>query len=357
MQPLFSIVMPVYKVEAYLEKAVRSIAGQTEEDWELILVDDASPDGCGALCDRLKQEDSRISVIHLSENGGLSCARNVGMKAARGRYLMFMDSDDWVEAELLERLKECVSGELPPQMIVWGVTEEHFDAKGTMIHSRKVFATEETYDTAERTRYGALELEATTLLGYAWNKLYDMELIRKTGAEFEKVPLIEDILFNLRILGAVERMDVLEITPYHYARRTSGSLTHRFLPYYYELSMRRVEEMLNLYDGWGMKEAAAQTLAPIYARYVLSALQRNCDPQAGMNHSARRKFAGKILESGLFSELLPYLKRGRALTGMIGRLLAMRNVSVCLMAGRGVYLVSTKMKRLFVRLSGKREGA
>ncbi len=357
MRPLISVVMPVYKVEEYLETAVSSVLNQTEGDWELILVDDASPDGCGALCDEMARKDARISVIHQGENGGLSHARNTGMKAARGRYLMFMDSDDWIERELFSRVKTAIEEESRPQLIVWGVAEEHYDAKGSIIRTRNVFCKDAVYGNAERVRSGALELEAGTLLGYAWNKAYDMELIKKTGVLFEKVPLIEDILFNLRLLGAVERMAVLECTPYHYARRTSGSLTHRFLPYYYELSMRRVEEMLNLYTGWGMREDAARTLAPIYARYALSALQRNCDPEAGMKHADRRAFADNMLKSGLFSALEPDLGQGGGLTGMVGRMLKLKNPDLCLLAGRCVYIVSTKMKGLFIRLSGKREGA
>ena len=354
MQPLISIVMPVYNVAGYLEKAIGSVVGQTETDWELILVDDASPDRSGAICDVVAQDDARISVIHLPENGGLSRARNAGMTAAKGRYIMFMDSDDWVEENLLARLKAAVGQENPPQMIVWGLIEEHFDAEGKQIEKRQVCCTDEDLKDAASVRACALKLEQATLLGYAWNKLYDMELIRTHGAAFEATPLIEDILFNLQILPHVERMQVLSIAPYHYARRTAGSLTHRFLPYYYPLSMRRVEEMLRLYESWGMKEQAARTLAPIFARYVLSALQRNCDPRAEMSHVARKKFVREMLDSGLYRELAPCLGQGRGLGALPGRLLAMRNATACLAAGRAVYIINTKAKTLFVRLSGQR---
>lgn len=354
MQPLFSIVMPVYGVEKYLEKAVRSVIGQRERDWEMLLVDDASPDESGVICDRLAAEDPRISVIHLAENGGLSRARNAGMKAARGKYLMFMDSDDWVDETLLEGLAEIVRRENAPQMIVLGVMEEHFDSDGGLLEERRVTCPAETLDNEQAVRECALRLERATLLGYAWNKLYDMELINNSCAEFEAVPLIEDILFNLRIIGRVERMKVLDSAPYHYARRASGSLTRRFLPYYYELSMRRVAEMLKLYAEWGMKEQAVRALAPIYARYALSALQRNCDPQAEMTHEERRKFVRDMLESELYKEFSPQLKQGGGLGALPGKLIGMKNEAVCLFAGRMVYIVSTKMRGLFVRLSGRR---
>ena len=356
MQPLISIVMPVYRVAEYLEKAVRSMTAQSEGDWELILVDDASPDECGAICDQLAAEDERISVIHLPENGGLSNARNAGMKTAQGRFCMFLDSDDWVENTLLESLAAIVRGENAPQLIVWGVTEEHFGADGELMKERTLSCPKDRLENEAAVREAALRLEKQTLLGYAWNKLYDMELLRESGAEFEKIPLIEDILFNLKVLPHVTRMQIMDSTPYHYARRTAGSLTHGYLPYYYELNMRRVETMLDLYAQWGMEEQAKAVLAPIYARYVLSALQRNCDPKAGMSHAARRQFIGKMLESGLFRTLAPELKRRSGLGALPGKAIALGNVTMCLAAGRAVYLLSTKMQGLFVKLIGERQG-
>lgn len=355
MQPLVSIVMPVYQVAEYLERAVRSVMAQSEKDWELILVDDASPDASGVICDALAEEDARISVVHLPENGGLSNARNAGMKRAQGRFLMFLDSDDWVEETLLAELADAVRGEKPPQLTVWGVTEEHYAADGKLMEERRLTCPEELLEGEMAVREAALKLERVTLLGYAWNKLYDMELIRACGAEFEKVPLIEDILFNLSVLGSVSRMQILNSAPYHYARRDTGSLTHGFLPYYFECSARRVRTMLGLYAEWGMKEQAAGVLAPIYARYALSALQRNCDPRAKMTHGERREFAKAQFESDLFRALAPELKKGSGLSGLPGRMLAMRSAWICLMAGRAVYFVSNNMKELFVKLSGSRQ--
>ena len=101
---LISIIVPVYRTEAWLEKCVCSVLAQTDGNWELILVDDGSPDGSGALCDRLSEEDVRIRTVH-QENAGVSAARNRGLEEARGAYAVFLDSDDWVDADYLERLR------------------------------------------------------------------------------------------------------------------------------------------------------------------------------------------------------------------------------------------------------------
>lgn len=101
--PEISVIVPVYKVEKDLNKCIDSILLQTFKDFELILVDDGSPDKCGEICDKYEYEDNRIKVIH-KENGGVSSARNAGIDIARGKYINFVDSDDWIERESLEVL-------------------------------------------------------------------------------------------------------------------------------------------------------------------------------------------------------------------------------------------------------------
>ena len=100
---LFSIIVPIYRVEQYIERCVRSLREQTFGDIEIILVDDESPDACPALCDSYAKEDERIRVIH-KKNGGLSDARNAGLAIARGEYVIFVDSDDYIEKDTCEKL-------------------------------------------------------------------------------------------------------------------------------------------------------------------------------------------------------------------------------------------------------------
>ena len=106
-KPLLSIIVPVYNVENYLQKCIDSILAQTLTDFELILVDDGSPDGCPALCDAAAAKDARVRVIH-QKNGGLSAARNAGLDVARGAWIGFVDSDDYIAPEMYEKLYRAV---------------------------------------------------------------------------------------------------------------------------------------------------------------------------------------------------------------------------------------------------------
>lgn len=109
MEELVSVIIPVYKVEKYLERCVESVQKQTFQNLEIILVDDGSPDLCGAMCDEMAKTDPRIKVIH-KNNGGLSDARNVGIEMASGNYIVFVDSDDWLDLDMIALLQRCTKG-------------------------------------------------------------------------------------------------------------------------------------------------------------------------------------------------------------------------------------------------------
>lgn len=116
--PLFSIIIPVYCAEKYLDICIESIRDQSHKDYQVVLIDDGSPDQCHEICDKYALIDDRISVIH-QENRGVSIARQVGVKKARGQYLVFVDSDDWVEKDFLNSMKEIITN-YSPDIICFG---------------------------------------------------------------------------------------------------------------------------------------------------------------------------------------------------------------------------------------------
>ncbi len=306
MKCLISVVMPVYGVERWLERAARSVLEQTERNLELILVDDGSPDASGALCDRLAEEDARVSVVHLSENGGLSHARNEGLARAAGKYVFFMDSDDVVEPELLQRAAQAAES-AQADWLIFGATEDHYDASGRLTLTRRIAPEPRTVRTQAGKQAAVIALERQTLLGYAWNKLYRAGFLRENGLTFQSIELIEDILFNIECARHARVSVVLDECGYHYARRASGSLTSRVLENYFELSSRRVSALLALYDEWNAADdAVLDALAAIYARYIVSSLERLYDPRRGLNAAGRRERARRIRMQPLYARLRPH---------------------------------------------------
>ena len=131
----FSIIIPVYNVQEYLQSCIDSVLANDTSDCEIILVDDGSPDNCGVMCDQYASEDSRIKVFH-KENGGQSSARNLGLDNMTGDYVGFVDSDDWIEPNMYERLYElmCISG---AQISVCGLQCDYLNSQ--VVYTNKYY--------------------------------------------------------------------------------------------------------------------------------------------------------------------------------------------------------------------------
>ena len=184
--PELSIIVPVYKVEKYLPRCIDSILAQSFQDFELILIDDGSPDNCGQICDDYAARDSRIKVIH-QQNAGVSAARNAGLDIACGTYLGFVDSDDWIEPKMYETMIAAAK-EKNVDVVVCGITFCKED--GTFI--RRDLSTEGYYDNKQM--LSALYGMPNKLSGGCWNKILIRERIMEVRF-CEDVSMSEDWLY------------------------------------------------------------------------------------------------------------------------------------------------------------------
>lgn len=339
--------MPVYNVEKHLRKAVDSILSQTYGNFEIILVDDASPDGCPQICDEYAERYDNIKCVHHEKNQGLSGARNTGLKYVSGDYVTFMDSDDYVDSDLLEKVKASLD-ENAADCVVFGVREEYFNREDKPARVYELtYGEEKRISSKEETRTEVIRLEEKTFLGYAWNKFYKTELITQKNLTFEKVTLIEDIVFNIRFFEDITSLNILNSAPYHYMKRIDGSLTNKFVKDYYSLHRRRVEMLLELYKDWNMcTDGVKTTLGNIYARYIFSALQRNCDSRSELNGRDRRSFLKSIFNDGMFKELSPFINAG-GYAGIIYGALKKQRTVLCLLFARIIYIIKEKMPVVF----------
>ena len=173
MEDLISVIIPIYKVEAYLDRCVRSILSQTYQNLEIILVDDGSPDRCGKMCDDFAVSDSRIRVFH-KENGGLSDARNYGVERADGKYIAFIDSDDYVASHYMEYLHDLiVSNDADIASCCMVMTEgdtADYGPDDTLPPVQVLTGLEACYGL-----YSNLYMVLVT----AWGKLYSQEIVKK----------------------------------------------------------------------------------------------------------------------------------------------------------------------------------
>ena len=171
-----SVIVPVYNVSRYLENCVNSITDQDFTDFEIILVDDCSPDNSGEICDRLAKEDGRIRVIHKEKNGGLGEARKTGMQYACGEWTVFADSDDWLEPNTFSRLLNAVGEET--DIVIFGVNFRYEDKRGEEKYTVSVKPERAVCSTAEEIGSLIAELDGRALFPYMWNKLYRTDFLK-----------------------------------------------------------------------------------------------------------------------------------------------------------------------------------
>lgn len=219
--PLISVIVPVYRVEEYLERCVKSILSQTYKNLEVILVDDGSPDQCPAICDACAEKDARVKVIH-QENKGLSGARNAGIDAASGEYLAFVDSDDYVSPHFIEELYQllqdtgCAIGQCRFSYVKGDGLVEEGDSAFCIYRGESLM--EQLYGPEEK----------ATCFVVAWNKLYWAELFKETGIRYPEGRIHEDEATTYRLFHEAKKLAFLDRALYGYYTENGGSITSVF---------------------------------------------------------------------------------------------------------------------------------
>lgn len=236
MKPKISIIVPVYKVEPYIHKCIDSILNQTFKDFELILVDDGSPDNCGKICDEYAQKDERIVVIH-KDNGGQATARNAGIDIARGDYIGFVDSDDWIEADMYELLYESCSKE-NSDIVIIGVNEVNSEGK-----------IEYEYIPDNITLSNILKR------AHPCNKLFSIRLFKENDLKFADGRYYEDLELIPKLYILANIISTIDASKYNYLHRensTTSTKDNKVLDYLWAYkSIKAYILQNNLIDKYG----------------------------------------------------------------------------------------------------------
>ena len=250
--PKITFILPIYKVEAYLPRALQSIAAQTLPDWEAILVDDGSPDGCGAICDRAAEADARFRVLH-QKNAGSGMARNAGLHAARGEFIHFLDPDDYVEPDFAERMVSLAERE-GADIAMFGFYTELQRSDGSC--ERQKLSRPPVTGSFTYAEFVDVYPQFVTY-HYNRNKLYRRSMLEKNGCRFSQHTLGQDSVFNVRTYAKPFARLVAVETPFiHYTVREGSSVNR-----YHEDRLRDnfyiTREISRVVAGWGREKDAA----------------------------------------------------------------------------------------------------
>ncbi|MFJ6214466.1 CDP-glycerol glycerophosphotransferase family protein [Streptomyces sp. NPDC092296] len=216
--PRFSIIVPAYKVQAYLDQCIDSVLTQSYEDFELIGVDDRSPDGCGEIFDAAARRDPRVTVLHLPENVGLGRARNAGLDVATGDYLLFLDSDDTLTPGALQAVADRLEHCSEPEILVYDYARSYWNRKVRRSRDAELFSR----PGPEVFRVDARP-ELLGLLMVVWNKAYRRDFVESQGLRFPP-GYYEDTPWTYPAMLAAERIALLDRVCVHYRQRRQGNI-------------------------------------------------------------------------------------------------------------------------------------
>lgn len=213
---LISIIIPVYKVEEYIDKCIKSILNQTYSNIEVILIDDGSPDNCPQICDNYALKDERIKVIH-KINGGLSDARNAGLHFANGEYVLFVDSDDYVEIDACEQFINCLNNE-NPDIITGSAIQIKYGNKIIKMNYKKNC----TNKIISGEEYLLMRMQDEILNMAVWLNLYRRQFLINNNLFFVKGRLHEDEQWTPRVLLKAKKVKETNICFYNYMIRNDS---------------------------------------------------------------------------------------------------------------------------------------
>ena len=293
---LISAIVPVYNVEKYLYRCVDSILKQTYENFELILIDDGSPDNCSQMCDELSEKDSRIKVIH-QENQGLSAARNSGIKIAKGNYLTFIDSDDWISNTMFEDLINLIKEKNADISICNFIVTD-----GNAIYKKNTKAEEKLLYSKDEFMKIILRVNSNRCIHYAWGKLYKKDVIEK-NEHYPVGMLNEDVEGMFKAVLKSEKIAETNKIGYFYYENSESISRKKF-----------GENFLSLHNVWERILEISQNSAPEYVDYVKYNLIRSDftilvdmilygDKETDNIFSIVRKYINKRLKSNIGSLL------------------------------------------------------
>lgn len=346
-----SIIMPVYKVEDYVAKAIESIQGQTLKEWEFLIVDDGTPDRSGEICDEYAMKDSRIRVIH-KENGGAPSARNMAIEQAKGEYMYFLDSDDWAEPTMLEDMYKLAKRD-NAQLVVAGFYIDTYIGNGEFM-TDDYYVDDAVYLNKEAFRKNAYKLFDKNLLYTPWNKLYESRYILDNNLRFPTT-FWDDFPFNISIVKNVERVTVTSKQYYHFLRARTESETAAYRPGMYEKREEEHTWMVDLYKEWGVRDAnSKEMLARRYVERFIGCVENVTNPKCQMTEKEKRQEIKRMLRNPRVSKMLHIARPRSSYMKIMLIPIRMKSTLLTYLEAKIISYVKANNTELFTKLKVRR---
>lgn len=307
--PKFSVIIPVYGAEAYLAKCVDSILTQPCRDLEVILVDDCSKDGSGKICDDFAARDARVRVLHKPQNEGLGYARRDGLAAAAGEWILFVDSDDWIEANTLQTLSDSIEPDV--DILVFGMTLCFENAAGETVRTEVISPERAKAHGAREMGDLLMRLDSQRSFPYMCNKLYRAQFLADAAVPFNTIQSMEDFFYNIEVFEKAGGVRVLSEPFYCYRKPARETLVSAYNPDFFALSKRRTAaERAFLQRSGADTEENLQKLDKIFLNHLISCLIKNAASNSPLSGREQRQRAAEMLRDRDTRAMLRHIRCG-----------------------------------------------
>lgn len=345
-----SVVMPIYKVEKYLAKAIESVLNQTHKDIEVFLIDDGSPDNSGTICDDYAKKDNRIIVIH-KQNEGAPEARNIAIDKSNGKYIYFIDSDDWIESTMLEKMHNLAENNTA-DLIVTGFCMEYYEKGKYVQYQNKI--KDRVFSSQQEFRNEAYKYLNNSILSLPWNKLYLSKTIKEHKIRFPNKKW-DDHHFNMEYLKYVNKVVMSEITMYHWYRSREGSETmiNYQDPNMFEIRKEHFEHIKELYRYWNQSDSdSINSINSYYIGRLFQCIQEISDNQE-IKHKDKIKKIKQILNDKETNESLKNCNKLSLKFKILVLPMKVKSISMCLLFGKIVSYIRRFFPSLFIKIKEK----
>lgn len=294
MSYLYSIVVPVYKAEKYLNKCIDSLLNQNYKNLEVILIDDGSPDKSGDICDYYKNRDDRVVVIH-KENEGVGIARNVGISIAKGDYITFIDSDDWVSLNMLDTVNKELN-KYPYDLLIWGYESVYIDTNNDVLKKQKNLPPKMKLFNQHDCRNSFFNLYKNANMNNPWNKMYKLSVIKNNSLNFSTMKRAQDALFNINYFSYVESLSTIHSINNFYRVNSIDALWTKFPQNYSEIQLIMYKEYLKKFEEWNIiSPEIVEYFSSRLISYILFSITLCLNPDWSMDAREKYLYIKKIV--------------------------------------------------------------
>lgn len=302
-EEIFSIIIPVYNCEKYLEKCINSILNQTYKKFELILIDDGSTDNSAVICDNYSKKNKKIKVIH-KKNTGVSDSRNIGIKLAIGKYVCFFDSDDYVEADFLEYALKMFDKYNMELLNTGFFSEVQIDEKSSY---DLIKVGRKNYRSENEIKKDLVYLWDNHMLYNVWNKVYLLSIIKKNNIKFPNYNFGEDMEFNKCYLSNISKFYNSDRCFYHYIKERKDSITAKYNSNLFDIRVKEYYEFNKYFEENGFdEEEYIEFSSRRFIERVLGCVENICG--SNLSVKQKKKEINKIINHNLTNKTLKISK-------------------------------------------------